>query len=49
MIAADVEIVFIGVGSVEDAGLEVVAARWGEGRVGGRVGGVGRSESEGEG
>ena len=34
MIGADVEIIFVGVAIVENAGLEVVAAWWGDGCVG---------------
>lgn len=35
MVAADEEVVFVGIAIVENAGFEVVAGRWGDCRVGG--------------
>ena len=49
VIAADVEVVLVGIAIADHAGLEVVAARRGDGRVGRRVGGIRRRGGEGEG
>lgn len=35
VVAADVEVIFIGIAIAEDAGFEVVAGGWGDCRVGG--------------
>ena len=48
MIAADIEIVSIGIAIASHAGLEVVAAWWSESRIGCCIGGTGRGDSEGE-
>lgn len=47
VIAADVEVVFVGVAVIQDDGLEVVAAWWGECCVGGGVCVEGEGEGEG--
>lgn len=49
MIAADVEVVFVGTAIPDHAGFEVVAAWWSEGCVGRRVGWSRRGDGEGEG